>query len=116
MPRLTDIRLHLRGAIGSTRDPELAEDILTTVMEAMPEILRLEREAVTEEIAKRLESLGEGRLEYVHNRDPKSGDEIEAMGGMQGTIYGEATGAQRLARIIRGEIDDKGWLPSWRWT
>lgn len=65
-------------------------------------------------IADRLDELGEGRLEYVHNRNPRHSGEIEAMGGMQGTIYGEATGAKWLARIVRGE-SDKGWLPSWRW-
>lgn len=67
------------------------------------------------EIAARLDGLGNGRLEYVGRPLPANGDEIEMLGGMRGSIYGEATGAKWLARIIRGETDDRGWLPSWRW-
>lgn len=120
MSTLPQIRTRLRQQMGSTRDPEVAELCLDAVMEVMPTILREARDQEREAIAERLTDLGDGRMEYVvrpGGEEPKSSIEIDMLEprGMAQVIYGEATGARNLARIIRGEIDDRGWLPSWRW-
>ena len=73
---------------------------------------RTQRET-REEIAARLEFLGDARMDYV-GKEPKHAGEIQALPGMMMVVYGEATGARRLAKIISGD-SDKGWLPSWRW-
>ena len=112
---LSDIREHLTRTIGATRDPELTSDILDAVMTAMPEILDHVRTVERAKITSYLDRLSEGRMEYVHTKVEHAGD-IEAMGGLQAVVYGEATGAKWLARILRGETDDRGWLPSWRWA
>ena len=93
-------------------DKEVTEDVYNTLSMLWS---RTQRET-KEEIAARLDVLGDGRLEYVREKDrnPETGTDIELMGGTQAMVYGEATGAKWLARIIRGE-SDRGWLPSWRW-
>lgn len=111
---LPEIRERFSRVIGSVNDPELKKLILDAVMDDIGLILDDARQSEREKIATRLEKLGEGRMDYVH-ANVETATDIELMGGMQATIYGEATGAKTLARIIRGEIDDKGWLPSWRW-
>ena len=118
---LSEIRTQLRQALGSTRDPELTETNLDVVMAMIPTLLREAREEEREAIATRLTELGNGRMEYVvrpGDQEPQNSTEIDMLEprGMAQVIYGEATGARNLARIIRGEIDDRGWLPSWRWT
>ena len=116
---LPEIREHLRRNMGSVRDPEVAELCLDAVMEQMPTLLQEVRTDERRLIADQLHALGDGRMEYVCRPDnePTHSGEIDALEprGMAQVVYGEATGARWLAKIIRGEIDDKGWLPSWRW-
>lgn len=121
MDTLPEIRARLDRAVGSTSDPALTGLNLDAVMEVMPTLLREAREQEREAICKRLTELGDGRMEYVvraGGQEPQTSLEIDMLEprGMAQVIYGEATGARNLARILRGEIDDKGWLPSWRWT
>lgn len=117
MARLTlrDIRDHLSRTIGSTSDTCTKEEYLGWVMEALPEVLASVRQEERAAIVAELNRLGEGRMDYVHVKVEHAGH-IEAMAPMQAVIYGEAEGAKRLARIVSGELDDKGWLPSWRWS
>ena len=106
------IRTQVQQEFGYEETALITEFIYTTLKEADKRIREDERNSIVE----RLRELGRGRLEYVFKdyREPKTGDEIQRMGGLQGMIYGEAKGALALARIIGGE-SDKGWLPSWLW-
>jgi hypothetical protein len=118
--KLADVRRAFQTAVGSHRDTEAVDDVLNAVMEVMPTVLAEARLEERTEIADRLHQLGEYRMEYVvgvGGEEPQDSTAIMMLQprGMAQVVYGEATGARNLARIIRGEIDDKGWLPSWRW-
>lgn len=104
----------VRATLRADLDGHETEERLLGLLEGLTEEVRIaEREAV----AARLDDLSAGRMEYVvgvSGTEPTTALEVQMLPGMGMVIYGEATGARWLARIIRGE-SDRGWLPSWRW-
>jgi hypothetical protein len=95
--------------------PLIAEGTRVRMVEAAVEIM--EREGVEDTraaIISDLRWLAEARKEYCQ-RCPEHQGDMHDMGPTALAVHDDHDAAERLADIIEGTNEAKGWLPSWRW-
>lgn len=95
--------------------PLIAEDTRVRMVTAAAEIVKREGvEDVRAKIVADMRWLAEARKEYCQ-RCPEHQGDMHDMGPTALAVHDDHDAAERLADILDGSPNWKGWLPSWRW-